>query len=106
MSSICYVERAISYMVSYAYNLGSAMMLWAMLWHKQHRLEEARPEVMCAVELFEKLGATQDVEGCRTLLQQIQRELNNSVASDQLREFPQTMRVPAHVDFQLQAQGT
>ena len=58
-----HVGRAMSYAVGYVYSLSSAMMLRAVLWHKQHRPEEARFEVLCTVEIFEKLGATQDVEG-------------------------------------------
>ena len=68
-----------SYAVGYVYSLSSAMMLRAVLWHKQHRPEEAKFEVLYAVEIFEKLGATQDVEGCRRLLQQIQRKLKSPV---------------------------
>jgi len=83
-----HVDCAMPYAVGYAYNLGSATMLRALLWHKQHRLGEAKSEALRAVETPEKLGVTQDVGGCRTLLRQIQRELNGPVASGQLREFP------------------
>ena len=83
------IERAISYTVNNAHDLGKAIVLQAVLWHKQHRSEEARFEfeVLRVVDIFEKLGATQDVENCRTLLQRIQRESNSPVASGQLREF-------------------
>ena len=48
-----------SYSVGYAYGLGSATMLRAMLWHKQQRLKEARSQVLRAVEIFGKLGAVE-----------------------------------------------
>jgi hypothetical protein len=45
------------------------MELQASIWYRQGRLEEAKAEVSCALETFEKLGATRDLEKCRDLLQ-------------------------------------
>ena len=57
------------------YVLARAMWLQAEVWHRQHRFEEARSEASSAVEIFEKLGAADDVERARRLLQQIDGEL-------------------------------
>ena len=39
-----------------------------------HRLEEARSEVLAAAKIFEELGAVDDLESCRRLLQDIEEE--------------------------------
>ena len=101
-----HLDRAMLYTANNAYNLGSAMVLRTSLWQKQHRLEEARSEVLRALDVFEKLGATQEIEGSRTLLQQIERGLSSPVTSGQLREFLQMARFPARIDFSFQVQGT
>ena len=52
--------------------LARAMQLRAELRHRQHRFEEAKSEALGAVEIFEKLGATNDAKCARRLLQQIE----------------------------------
>jgi hypothetical protein len=47
-----HAEHAMLYTVNNTFNLGGAMVLRAVLWHKQHRLEEARSEVLRAAESF------------------------------------------------------
>ena len=75
-----HVERAKSRAVNDPYNLGRALELQAYIWYKQHRLEEARSGAMRAIEVFEKLGAAQDLENCRGLLQWIKEETDSPVA--------------------------
>jgi len=53
------------------YTLARAMWLQAEVWHTQHRFEEAKSEALGAVEMFEKLGAADDLRLARELLQQI-----------------------------------
>ena len=62
-----------------AYSLGRVIRLQACLWHKQRRPEVAKSEVMGAVDVFEKLGATKDAEECRKLLRRIEEEMNGDV---------------------------
>ena len=78
-----HLEHARSHTAGSAYSLGHVMEGQAYLWYKQHRLEEAKSEVLRAADLFEKLGATKDLERCREVLRNIQRELNSSIASGQ-----------------------
>jgi len=52
-----------------AYLLGHAMEQQAGFLYHQHRLEEAGSEALCAIGVFEKLGATKDMEDCRRLLE-------------------------------------
>jgi hypothetical protein len=67
-----HVERAKSYAVNYTYYLGLAMWVQARLWYRQHRLEEARAEALCAADVFEGLGAARDLKKCRALLRKIE----------------------------------
>jgi len=67
-----HVERAKSYAVDAAYLLGRAMQLQAGIWHRQCMFEAAKSEALRAVDLFEKLGATEDVAVTRKLLRRIE----------------------------------
>jgi hypothetical protein len=82
-----HVEHAMPYTVNNTFNLGSAMMVRAQLLYKQHRLEEARSEILRAADVYEKLGASQGKKACKWLLQEIQKKLNNPVASGEWRGF-------------------
>ena len=69
-----HIERAKSHAVDGTFELGRAVELEAKIWYKQHRLEEARSEALRAVEVFEKLGATNKIEDCRSLLRDIRKD--------------------------------
>ena len=74
-----HIERSRPHAVNDAYNLGRAMELQAGIWYRQHRGEEAESEASCAVEVFEKLGATRELERCRGFLQDIREKMTNLV---------------------------
>ena len=67
-----HVERAKSHASNDAHNLGCAMELHAHIWRRQGRLKEAKSEALCAVAVFEKLGAVKRLESCRNLLRDIE----------------------------------
>jgi tetratricopeptide (TPR) repeat protein len=69
-----HIESAKSHTIDNAYNLGLAMELQARIWYSQHRIEEARSEALRAADVYEKLGAANNVEECRKLLKKIKRE--------------------------------
>ena len=96
-----HLERAKPHVGNHAYGLGAAMMLQAMVWYKQHRLEEARSEALRAIEIYEKLGAANDIEMGRALLQLIQGRMDSLAVSGQLREFLQMIPPPARINFPL-----
>ena len=77
-----HIEQAKLHAVNNAYNLGRAMEQQAWIWYSQSRLEEAKADLSCALETFEKLGATMDVEGCRDFLREIQLATETSGDSD------------------------
>ena len=69
------LEYAKSHTANSPYNLGYVMELQARVWYGQHRLEEAKSEVLRAADIFDKLGAAKDAEHCRGLLQKIETSL-------------------------------
>ena len=82
-----HVERAKLHAVDNAYHQGHAMKAQAGIWYRQHRLEDARSEALCALEIFEKLGAAQDVGFCRESLLEIQKAMARRSISDIGGEF-------------------
>ena len=67
-----HVIRAKSQAINEPHPLGRAMQLQAEFWYQQRRLEEAKSEALRAVDIFEKIGATEDAEGCRDFLRGIE----------------------------------
>ena len=78
-----HIERAKFHAVNYTRFLGRAMQLQAELWYKQDRLEEAKSEALRAANVYEKVGATKDLEGCSKLLRRIERGVNEPVIPDE-----------------------
>jgi len=76
-----HIERAKSHAVNNTYCRGHAMYLQAQLWYQQDRLEQAKSEGLRAADVYEKLGAAQNLEWCRELLRWIDEKLNGPVAS-------------------------
>ena len=76
-SANSHAERAKSYTVGNAYHLCQAMQMQAMIWYLQRRPGDAGFLALCAVEIYEKLGAARDAGGCRELLRRIEQELES-----------------------------
>jgi len=75
-----HIERAKVHTDNDPYSLGYTMMLQAGFWYRRYRLEEAKSEVLRAVQVFEKLGAAEALERCSGYLQQLEQEINDPVA--------------------------
>ena len=104
-----HVERARSHTANSTINLAYVMKMQANIWYAQHRFEEARSEALRAIDVYEKVGATECVERCRTLLRYIQEfeELDTAVESDQSNpncEPMQMMLFSACIDSLLSTQ--
>ena len=71
-----HVEHAKSHAIDdyNTYMLAHAMKLQAKIWHRQRRFEEAKSEMLGAVDGFEKLGAANDANKTRVLLRRIERD--------------------------------
>jgi len=63
-----HVEHAKSQALDSPYDLGLSMYAQANIWFRQSRFEQAKSEALRAVEVFEKLGAAQDLKECRAFL--------------------------------------
>jgi tetratricopeptide (TPR) repeat protein len=72
-----HIEQAKSHAVNDSYKLGRAMQMQADIWYRQLRLEEAKSEVLHALEILERLGAAMDVGTCRKIFQNIERAMKN-----------------------------
>jgi len=70
-----HLECAKLHVVDNLYSLGLAMDMQASVWYNQGKLEEARSEALRAADVYEKLGASKDVEDCRELLWHIEVSL-------------------------------
>jgi tetratricopeptide (TPR) repeat protein len=66
-----HLRQAKQHVADDVYYLGRAMEMQGRIWHREHRLQEARSETLRAIEVFEKLGAAKDLEHCMDLLQDI-----------------------------------
>jgi tetratricopeptide (TPR) repeat protein len=76
-SANAYIEQAKSHVVNNTLNLGRTMGQRAIIFFRQNRLEEAKSEVLRALDTYKELGAAKNVKGCRALLQQIEREMES-----------------------------
>ena len=70
-----HIEQAKSHAIDDTYNLGRTMHLQAEIWYGQSRLEEAKAEILRALDTFEKLGATHDLSVCRYILRTIESSI-------------------------------
>ena len=79
-----HLERARPYAINSPYNLGRAMELQAWFWLQERKLEEAKSKALGAIDVFERLGAAKDVEDCRAILRDIEKETEKPVTSGEL----------------------
>ena len=103
------IEHVKSHMTNSPHYLGLATELQAKVWYGKHRLEETRSEALRGADMYEKLGAAKDVEDCRKLLQDIEKELATPVASGPGRanfncEILSTMLFPTRINSPFSAQ--
>ena len=85
-----HIKQAKSHTADDPYKLGRAVEMQARIWYLQRGPEDARSEVLGALEIFERLGAAVDVGRCRELLQEIEEAMEgqSSGGSDSGGEFP------------------
>ena len=72
-----HVEQAKSQAAENTYHLGRVMELQAEIWYQQREFKEAKSEALLAFETYEKLEATNDLEGCRAFLQEIEKAIQS-----------------------------
>ena len=76
-----HIERAKLHAINDPYLLGRALEQQARFWYQERRIKAAKSEALHAVDLFEKLGATKYLRRSKVLLQWIEGETNDLVAS-------------------------
>ena len=78
-----HLERAKSYAIdtSNLYLLGRAMELQAKILYGQRKFEEAKSEVLGAMDFYEKVGAVEVMEDCRAALRDIEEAMNGPSVS-------------------------
>ena len=64
-------EQARSHSRNHPYLLGRAAYSQALIYYEQQKLENATSRALCALEVFQKLGALEDQNLCKDLLQKI-----------------------------------
>ena len=71
-----HARQAKSHAINDSYLLGRAMELQARVWRGEGRLEDAKSEILCAVDVFERVGASTALEACRYILRNIEEAIN------------------------------
>ena len=102
-----HVERAKSHAVNDPYLLGHAMKQQAAFWHLEGRFKEAKSEASRAAEIYERVGATRDLERCRIILRDIEErtKVSGESVSNDVGEALETMLLPTTVDSPSLARG-
>ena len=96
-----HIERAKPHAINDQYDLGRAVELQARVWYKQRRFEEAKSEALHAASIFEKIGATKDVEDCMAILRDVEEAMNDTATSreqDFNGELLETVLLPIPVN--------
>ena len=78
-----HATRAKSHAVDDKYCLGRAMVIQALIWYKQNRVEDALFEALGAKEIYEKLGAAMDVRHVKDVLQYFEQAMEGQATSVQ-----------------------
>ena len=76
-----HIERARSHAINHSYFLGRAMELQGWFLYKGGRFEEAKSEALRAVDVYEGIGATKDLENCKFLLRDIEEDIKKEMAT-------------------------
>ena len=85
-------EQARSHSKNDPYQLGQATYHQARIYYDQQKLENATSRALCALEIFQKLGALEDQNWCKDLLQEIGQA--TSIVPDSSGEPPYAIRYP------------
>ena len=72
-----HIQQAKSFVPHHKLKLGLGTRMQADIWYLQGRFEEAKSEAWHALKVYEKLGVAKNVEGCRNLLQKIERAMES-----------------------------
>ena len=91
-NTLTHIEQAKLYAANKVHGIGLGVMLQALVYYRQLKLEEATFEALCAVDIFEKLGDQASAERCRALLQGIEEAAKNQ--DTPVVSFPEFYHIP------------
>ena len=94
-----HVERAKSHAINSSYLIGRAMEMQTGFWYKECKFEEAKSEALRAVDAYEGIGATEDVEYCKAILRKVEMKMKTPVVSGEsdLNDIGESLEmVPLH----------
>ena len=91
-----HIKQAKQYALHGTYQLGRATEIQAEIWYRQGRFEDGVSEVLCAIEIYEKLGEGKDVEKCRELLRDLERAMQEPSVSGECGEVLEGIRFYAY----------
>ena len=77
------VEHAKSHTINDLYLLGRAVELQGRIWIGESKFEEAKSGVLRAADVFEKLGASMELEACRVILRSVEEKAKTPTASSE-----------------------
>ena len=76
-----HLELSKSHAINDPYSLGRAMEQQAWFWCQQHRFGEAKSEALGAISVYEKIGAAENIERCRSIIRDVEEEAGKLAAS-------------------------
>ena len=91
-----HVEEAKQHTENGTYYAGLAALELARVYHRQRRLESAKSEALCALEIFEKFSALGGVNGCKDLLQDIEQAKRGRATPNELRSSSEPLQTIQH----------
>ena len=69
-----HIAHAKSHTINNIYLLGHVVELQGRFWYREQRLEKAKAVTLDAIAVYERVGATKEIERCRQLLQLIEKK--------------------------------
>ena len=100
-----HVDRAKPHTTNDPYLLGRSIQLQALFWYRQRRFKEAKFETLRAVDIYEKIGATRDLEYCRIVLRDLEMSVTSG-KSDFNGELLEAVLLPTPINPPFSARGT
>ena len=94
-----HIKRAKSHTVDDPRQLASTIQLQATISYRQLRLEDAKSEILHSIEIFEKIGAVEDVEASREILQLVEHTAEDRSTSLQGGLLETMLLYPTAVNF-------
>jgi tetratricopeptide (TPR) repeat protein len=84
-SARAHIEQAQLYAADCSYYLGRATLMHARVCYQQANLEEAKSEILRAIEILENAGSPGLLQECRTFLQRIELRMGRQSTPGELR---------------------